>query len=59
MKDAVITIKVSQDQKEILKQIALEEDVSVSQFIRGLVKDYLKKRTEGLAPQALKDRGED
>lgn len=30
MKDAVITIKVSQDQKEILKQIALEEDVSVS-----------------------------
>lgn len=58
MKDAVITIKVSQDQKEILKQIALEEDVSVSQFIRGLVKDYLKNRAEGSAPQALKERGE-
>lgn len=38
LKDAVINLKISQADKDILEQVAAVEDVSVSEFIRKAVK---------------------
>ena len=37
-----ITIRISQEEKDLIKQAAKEADLSMSQFIRKAIREYLK-----------------
>ena len=41
MKDNTITFRITTEEKEILRQLAAKEDVSVSKLIYRIVKQYL------------------
>lgn len=40
MKDTNITFKLSEEEKQRIKDIARQKDIPVSQFIRELIKQY-------------------
>ena len=44
MKDEKITFKVTKETKEQLKQIALRRDITISQLIREIIKEYLEEK---------------
>ena len=43
MKDANITFKLSEAEKEQIKALAAKKDIPVSQFIREAIKEYILK----------------
>ena len=43
MKDANITFKLSETEKEKIKAIASSKDIPMSQLIREVLKDYIYK----------------
>lgn len=42
MKDSTITIRISEQEKELLKKIAERQERPMSQMIRELIKNYIK-----------------
>lgn len=40
MKDTNITFKLSEEEKQRIKDVARQKDIPVSQFIRELIKQY-------------------
>lgn len=40
-KDSVLTLRISEEEKEVLKQIANEKDLSMSQLVRCLIRAYV------------------
>ena len=46
MKDANITFKLSEAEKEAIKTLAAIKDVPMSQLIREAVKDYIQKESK-------------
>ena len=43
MKTEKIEIRISPAEKELLKQVASKQDISMSQLIRQLIKEYIEK----------------
>ena len=43
MKTATIGLRISEQEKEQLEAIAAKRDVSLSQIIREIIKEYLKE----------------
>lgn len=43
MKDTNITFKLSEAEKELIKQVAAKKDIPMSQLIREAVKEYIQK----------------
>lgn len=37
-KDSVLTLRISEEEKEVLKQLANEKDLSMSQLVRCLIR---------------------
>lgn len=46
MKDVVISIRISEQEKEALKAYADKQDLTMSQIARKLIKDFLKEKGE-------------
>lgn len=42
-KESKITIRIDEDDKEMLKEIAEQKDIPMSQIIRKLIKDYIQE----------------
>lgn len=40
-KDNILTLRISEEEKELLKQIANEKDLSMSQLVRQLIRAYI------------------
>lgn len=43
MKTEKIEIRMSPAEKEALKELAMRQDISMSQLIRQLIKEYMKE----------------
>ena len=43
MKDTTITFRLNEQEKERLKQIAAEKDISISQLVREFIKAAIQK----------------
>ena len=43
IKEAKITIRVHEEDKELLKAIAEKKDIPMSQIIRKLIEEYIEK----------------
>lgn len=43
-KDATITIRLSERDKELFKQAAAQRDIPMSQLLREAVREYLKEK---------------
>lgn len=43
VKDTKITIRINEDEKELLREIAEKQDVSMSMLIREVIRDLIKK----------------
>lgn len=44
MKNSTITIRINDQEKARLAEIAKEKDISVAQIIREAIRDYLTKK---------------
>ena len=47
MKDATITLRISEQEKEALKEIAENYDRPMSQMIRELIKTFIQENSPG------------
>lgn len=45
MKTEKIEIRISPAEKELLREVASKQDISMSQLIRQLIKEYIKENT--------------
>lgn len=43
---ASITFMISEEEKKVLQNLAIEEDLSLSQVIRKIIKRYLASKSE-------------
>lgn len=43
MKTEKLEIRISPEEKDMLREIAMKQDVSMSQLVRQLIKDYVRK----------------
>ena len=50
-KEAKITVRVYEEDKEMLKAIAEKKDVPISQIIRKLIEEYIEKENKLKIPQ--------
>lgn len=41
-KDSVLTLRITEEEKEILKQMADKKDLSMSQLVRCLIRAYVE-----------------
>lgn len=47
MKDTSITIRLTDEEKEALKRAAAKNYTTISQYVRGVMKDHLKEVAGG------------
>lgn len=46
MKDNTVTFRITSEEKEALRRLAMKESVSVSKLVYGIIKQYLMEAAE-------------